>query len=132
LDEGVTRLICEENLPLHIVNRPGFHAFIQLAVPGYELPSAQRVRNTLIPDLEATVKKRVREKLAKCSSFSVILDIWSSKNMSGYIGFTCQAVTTDFELFNCFLGVKEMRSRHTADAIIAENEDILQKRDIPF
>ncbi|KAK4007189.1 hypothetical protein OUZ56_012349 [Daphnia magna] len=37
LDQGVTRLVCEENLPLHIVNRPGFCAFMQLAVPGYQL-----------------------------------------------------------------------------------------------
>ncbi|KZS20677.1 Uncharacterized protein APZ42_012597 [Daphnia magna] len=95
LDRRVTRLICEENLPLHIVNRPGFRGFMPLAVPGYQLPAAKR-------------------------------------NMNGYIGFTCQAVTTDFELFNCFLVVKEMRSRHTTDAIAVEYEDILQKWDRPF
>ncbi|KZS20654.1 Uncharacterized protein APZ42_012587 [Daphnia magna] len=37
----------------------------QLAVPGYQLPAAKRVRNTLIPDLEETEKKsdgKTREK----------------------------------------------------------------------
>ncbi|KAK4007191.1 hypothetical protein OUZ56_012351 [Daphnia magna] len=52
--------------------------------------------------------------------------------MSGYIGFTCQAVITYFKWFNCFLGVKETGSHSTADAIIAEYEDLLQKWDIPF
>ncbi|KZS05305.1 Uncharacterized protein APZ42_031554 [Daphnia magna] len=132
LDQSVIRLISEEHVLLHIVNRPGFRTFMQglLAVPGYQLPSTQRVRNTLISDLKATLKKQVMEKIMKFSRFTTILDIWSSNNMSGCIGFTCQAVTTDFELLNCFSGVKEMRSRHTADAIIAEYEDILQNRDI--
>lgn len=59
------------------------------------------------------------------------MDIWSSKSMDGYIGFTCSAVSDDFEKFVVFLGVRKMHGRHTSQAILAEYEQLLQDWKIP-
>ncbi len=59
------------------------------------------------------------------------MDIWSSKSMDGYIGFTCSAVTDEFEKFVVFLGIRKMHGRHTSQAILAEYEQLLQDWKIP-
>ena len=49
------------------------------------------------------------------------MDIWSSKSN---IGFTCSAVTDEFEKFVVFLGIVKMHGRHTSQAIFAEYEQL--------
>jgi hypothetical protein len=49
--------------------------------------------------------------------------------MMGYIGFTCHAVTKEFERYTLFLGVKRMIVRHTA-IILAEYEQLLRDWEI--
>lgn len=98
---------------------------------GYKLPSYERMRNTLIPDVSQQTKDEVDKIILVCSSLTVILDIWSTKSMQGYIGFTIVCVTQDFKRFTIFLCVKQMLGRHTADNILAEYEQVLRDWNIP-
>lgn len=63
------------------------HCILQKGMPGYKLPSVTTMRNTIIPRVGFMTKEVVRRILEKCTCFTVIVDIWSSKNMQGYIGF---------------------------------------------
>ncbi len=74
---------------------------------------------------------KVASKLSQCTSLNNIMDIWSSKSIDGYIGFTCSAVTDEFEKFVVFLGIRKMHGRHTSQAILAEYEQLLQDWKIP-
>lgn len=94
---------------------------------GYKIPSTERMRNVMLPKLAAATKQRSLELLKSCTSFNIILDIWSSKQMMGYIGFKCQAVTQDYELVHVFLGIKHMPGRHTAASVFAEYEQIIEE-----
>ncbi|KAI9557283.1 hypothetical protein GHT06_017108 [Daphnia sinensis] len=64
--------------------------------------------------------------LQASTSFTIILDIWSSKNMFGFIGFTCVCVNKEYEKRIVFLGVKRMVKRHTAENILAEYDQVLR------
>ena len=96
-------------------------------MPDYKIPSPETVRYTNLPQIFKAAKERIFRKLAACVSFSIIIDIWSSKSMLGYIGFSCSAVTADFEIVNCFLGIWQMFGSHTSQAISAEYEEMVKE-----
>ena len=54
-----------------------------------------KIVNSMLPKIAAATKVKTLELLKTCTSFNIILDIWSLKQMMGYIGFKCQAVTQD-------------------------------------
>lgn len=103
-----------------------------MAVLGYSLPSVHVMRNVLIPARYAKVKQLIKDKLSACTAITIILDIWSSKSMVGYIGFTCSGVLKTFEPFRCFLAIRKMVEKHTGEAIISEYEDVLEEWGIPI
>ena len=70
---------------------------------GYQLPSMEKMGNSMLPKIAAATKVKALELLKPWASFNIILDIWSSKQMMGSIGFKCQANTQDYELVHVFL-----------------------------
>ncbi|KAK4006958.1 hypothetical protein OUZ56_012112 [Daphnia magna] len=52
------------------------------------------------------------------------LDTWSSKRMCGYIVFSLEGVTINYEQFTAFLSLRQMTGRHTKEAILTEFEDV--------
>lgn len=103
----------------------------QFGMEGYKLPGVEKMRNKLIPSLVSVTKQEVLKIILACLSFTIMLDIWSSKNMMGYIGFVCNCVNSDFERFTIFLCLKKMTNRHTAENILAEYEQVLLDWNIP-
>lgn len=103
-----------------------------MTVPGYSLPSVHVMRNALIPARYAKVKELIKDKLSACIAITIMLDIWSSKSMVGYIGFTCSGVLKTFEPFRCFLATRQMVGKHTGESIISEYEDVLEEWGIPI
>ncbi len=88
------------------------------------------MRNSIIPSIVHATKSEMIKIIKESTSFTIILDIWSSKSMMGFIGFTCHAVTKTFERYTLFLGVKRMIGRHTAENILAEYEQMLRDWEI--
>lgn len=99
---------------------------------GYKLPSVERMRNSLIPNIVDRTKQKAMAIIDQCTCFTIILDIWSSKNMDGYIGFQLIGVSKYFERYHIFLGVKKMTERHTANNVLAEYESMVQRWNIPI
>ena len=52
--------------------------------------------------------------------------------MVGYIGFTCSGVLKTYEPFRCFLAIRQVKGKHTGDAILSEYEDVIQEWEIPI
>lgn len=105
--------------------------FFKMAVPGYHLPSAYVMRNTLIPQRYEQIKEYIKKKLSSCTAISIILDIWSCKSMVGYIGFTFSGVLKTYEPFRSFLAIRQVKGKHTGEAILKEYEDVIQEWEIP-
>lgn len=108
-----------------------YYFIFQDGMVGYRLPSLERLRNKLLPCTVESTKKILRKLIMSGTSFTVVLDIWSSKSMMGFIGFTLIGVNREFVRFNIFLGVKLMTVRHTAENILAEYDQMLCDWNIP-
>lgn len=76
------------------------------------------------------IKSLVMKKLKQSRSITLMIDIWSSKRMCGYIGFSLEGVTFKYEQFTAFLCLRQMTVRHTGEAILAEFEDVLSEWDL--
>ena len=126
LDKLVTLMICKDNLPLTILQREGFRNLIAAAVPDYQLPFYERMRDSLIPNLYDEVATQVRKRLASSPACSVMMDLWSSNTMEGFLGVSCSAVTSDYVPFTAFLSLREMPKNHTAAAVFAEYESVIE------
>ena len=109
LDKLVILMIYKNNHPLTILKREGFRNLMAAAVPDYQLPSYERMRDTLIPHLYEEVAKTVEKHIASSPACSVMMDLWSSKSIEGFLGgqLFCSAVTCDYEPFTAFLSLRE-------------------------
>lgn len=96
-------------------------------MPGYDIPSYERLRDTLIPERYQELREEITRLIDTSYSCSIILDIWSSPSMKSYLGVSCSFVTETFVPFTCFLTLKEMPKHHTAAAIFAEYEAIMEE-----
>ncbi|EFX68841.1 hypothetical protein DAPPUDRAFT_114205 [Daphnia pulex] len=79
LDIGLTRVVSEGNHPLNILANKTVREWIEMAVPGYHLPSVYVMRNSLILQKYEQIKEYIKKKLSSCTALSIILDIWSFK-----------------------------------------------------
>ncbi len=95
------------------------------AVPEYKIPSYEKMRDTLIPILYEKVSRVVKQLLESSNMCTIMMDLWSSNTMTGFIGVSCSSVTKDYIPFTCFLALKEMPKNHTAAAILAEYEAVI-------
>lgn len=98
---------------------------------GYKLPWPETMRNSILPSLVMQLRMKIVEILSNCSALSLILDIWSSRMMMGFLGFVVCGVNNDFSRFNIFLAIKKMHGRHTAQNILAEFDQILKEWSVP-
>ncbi|KZS04125.1 Uncharacterized protein APZ42_032962 [Daphnia magna] len=98
LDNGLAKMFGEDNLPLNLLRRTGFRNWIKilcsLSIPGYSIPTPERMQNTLPTKLHKEIETKVANKLSQCRSLNNIMDIWSSKSMDGH---TSQAILAEYE-----------------------------------
>lgn len=91
------------------------------------MPTDFTMRRRHMPGEYIRIRKIIQTKISCCLVVTLILDIWSSKRMCGYIGFTLEGVTKQYEIFTAFLCLRQMTGRHTGEAILAEFEDVLKE-----
>ncbi|KZS05463.1 Uncharacterized protein APZ42_031370 [Daphnia magna] len=85
IDLDLGYAVAKDNIPINILQRPSFRQWIHSAVPGYKLPGIERMRYKIIPDIVHTTRDKLMKIIKESTSFTIILDIWSSKSMMGYI-----------------------------------------------
>ena len=152
LDSCLVDLIVIDNLPLNIIRRPGLRSFalvnsfklsilkiiielfflftflkLQTASPNYKIPSIEKVRNKLIPLRYHQVYQAVKAKMLESRTCSIMLDLWSSKKMEGYLGVTASGVGSEYDPFTVLLACKKIEGKHTAAKILEEYEEIVQE-----
>ena len=85
------------------------------------------MRDQLIVNAYEKTKAAVMKKLVQVTACSIMMDLWSSKSMQGYCGISCAAVTDDYQPFSCLLSINRLEGQHTARAILAEYEEIVEE-----
>lgn len=84
------------------------------------------MRDTLIPKQKQEICHYIRNMLQDVNSVSVMMDLWSKKNMEGFIGVSICGVTKSYSPFNMLLASRQVIGRHTGERIIAKYEDIIK------
>ncbi len=125
IDNLIAEMIVLDNLPLTILQREGFRKLISFLAPTYKIPSYEKMRDTIIPSIYSRIVEGVKEVLNSCDVATIMLDLWSSNSMVGFMGVSCSSVTADYIPFTCFLNMKEMPQNHTAEAILSESECVV-------
>ncbi|KZS07309.1 Uncharacterized protein APZ42_028994 [Daphnia magna] len=121
----LAEMIVMDNLPLTVLQRDGFRRLILFIAPTYNIPSYEKMRDTIIPSIYARTAEVVKTVLKFCDVVTIMLDLWSSNSMVGFMGVSRSSVTADYVPFTCFLNMKEIPSNHTAEAILSESECVV-------
>ena len=81
------------------------------------MPSPEKREGKTDTKLLEESEKALKAKLDQAKTVTVILDLWSSKAMDGYLGLSCNGVTNEFEPFHGFLDIPKLAGSHTGKAI---------------
>ncbi|KAH7961529.1 hypothetical protein HPB52_009577 [Rhipicephalus sanguineus] len=103
-----------------IVEEPGFLSLMHAAVPEYKVPLRTTFSRSVIPDLYAKEKERIKGALRHhfdhgTSCYSVTTDGWSSRPGDSYVSFTCHLLDEEFTLHNYHLACRHMPEGHTSE-----------------
>ena len=74
LQEHLALMIFDLSLPLSIVNKPSFKAFITAINPAFKLPSRQALSNHLLDTIYSNVKAEVLQIIQKAHYINVAID----------------------------------------------------------
>ena len=89
------------------------------------------MRDSLIPNLYDEVATKVWKRLASSPACSVMMDLFSSNTMEGFLGVSWFGVTSDYVPFTAFLSLCEMPKNHTAAAaFFLEYESLIEDWEI--
>ncbi|KAL3824514.1 hypothetical protein ACJIZ3_020543 [Penstemon smallii] len=101
----ITRMIIMHDYPLHIVEHPGFIAFVQNLQPRFDMVSF----NTVQGDCVATYlreKQSIQKEIEGIPGrICLTLDLWSSSRTIGYMFLTGQFVDSDWKIHRKLLNV---------------------------
>lgn len=107
------RWVCQDLRPLSIVSGAGFKRLMGVAVPGWEVPHRDTIRDR-VERLHTHVKSVIKAKLEKAPGVAICLDGWTSSAGKHYVGYTFHIMNSDFGCESFAWGV--LAARGTAFA----------------
>ena len=117
-DQKFIGILVKDQRPISIRDNIGFVEFIHEFDPNYKFPSEKQCKKLLAEGYNQ-VKEVLTDKIEKeVVSCSLTMDLWTSKNRSGYLGVTCAFVDNSFQLCETTLAVQYLPYPHTAENIV--------------
>ena len=114
LTKAVTFCIAKDAMPISTVERTGFlHLFKQFD-PRYTPPSRETMSQKYLPKLYEITREKVLTKLNEAQHFAFTTDMWSSRGMTPYMGFTVHFIDNSWDLQQVNLGTRFVPEDHTA------------------
>ncbi|XP_045029829.1 uncharacterized protein LOC123472425 [Daphnia magna] len=74
-------MIVMDNLPFTVLQQDGFRRLISFIVPTYNIPSYEKMRDTIIPSIYARTAEVVKTVLKCWDVVTIMLDLWLSNSM---------------------------------------------------
>src|SRR6218665_3719030 len=102
--------------PFSVVDNVGFRRIIAKAEPRYQMPSGKYFSSTLIPQMHATIKNKIREMVSAQPSVSFTSDVWSDPSSCvALLSLTAHWITDDFQRKQVILAASPLEESHTGD-----------------
>lgn len=73
---------------LSIVDSKYFQNLLEKLNPKYQFPSRKHLSTKLIQEKSTEIRNELKENLAKAISVCLTIDIWSNRQMRGFLGIT--------------------------------------------
>ena len=135
---GITRavmeMICLDNEPFTVVEKPGFQRLVAKLDPRYVLPGRKYFADVALPELHQDVYKYTERLLEEdtTTEISFTTDLWSSQvSPMAFLSLTAQWVDEDFKLQKVILHAQECPGSHTAENLKMAFLKMLQAWNIP-
>ncbi|KAL1465900.1 hypothetical protein MTO96_043061 [Rhipicephalus appendiculatus] len=111
-------------------------ATCRTSVPEYKVPSRTTFSRSVIPELYAKEKERVKGELRHhfnhgTPCYSVTTDGWSSRPGDSYVSFTCHLLDEEFSLRNYQLACRHMPEGHTSENLKNVLLDLAEEWGLP-
>ncbi len=103
-------------LALSLVESLAFKMFVHTLDPRYTLPSRKHLSTKLLTEKQKAIQCRLIELLGSVECVSVTLDMWSNRQMKGYIGITCHFIKR-WSMQTVLLSCQRFHGKHTAENI---------------
>ena len=104
LTEAVTFCIAKDAMPIRTVERPAFLHLLKQFDPRYTPPGRKAMSQKYLPKLYEITSEKVLTKLNEAQHFASTTDMWSSRGMTPYMGFTVHFIDNFCDLWSnaCF------------------------------
>lgn len=110
--------------PLSTVESDEFKTLLESLDPKYQLPSRKQLSTKLLYERSSAIQADLKSKLKAVQSISLTIDLWSNRQMKGYLGITGHFLL-DWSLKSVMIACKRFKGRHTAERIRQEYEEAI-------
>ena len=114
------------SLPVNILREEKFVSFVNLTI---NCPSPEYLRNTLLESVLSKLLNRIQKKLRQAISISLMIDLWSNRVMTGYIGLGAVCTFSDGHRELMILDLQAVTEKHTAENVKIEIENMVNSFD---
>ena len=127
--DAVVMFVATDLMPLSLVDSDRFCDILRQLDPRYVVPSRKQLSTRLLGNMAATTRQRVMDKLGQAQSVCLTIDLWSNRQMRGFIGITGHFIL-NWTMESVMLACKRFTGRHTAENIRQQYEETVASFDI--
>lgn len=124
IDKYLTMMIATDFQPYSIVEDKGFRKLVEVLNPSYKLPTRQKIRYELMPELYQCAKTQLAKMLENIKNVALTADMWSNQNMDCFLTVTIhffnQNILKSYVLTTC-----DVPTSHTGENLAEIMTNIL-------
>ncbi|XP_062579450.1 zinc finger BED domain-containing protein 4-like [Saccostrea cucullata] len=129
ITDALLHFIAGDLLPLSIVDSKYFQNLMEKVNPKYQLPSRKHLSTTLIQEKSTEIRNELKENMARAVSLCLTVDIWSNRQMRGFLGITGHYIH-EWQMKSVMICCKRFKGKHSAENIRHEYEETVSSYDI--
>ncbi|RMZ93054.1 zinc finger BED domain-containing 1-like, partial [Brachionus plicatilis] len=116
-DNKLLKFVLSASLPFRIVENKEFVDFVHELDNNYSIPKRKNLSGKILNEEFDRTVIRIKSCLAKASSISITLDLWTSIQNYPYMGVTCHCLDERMILSSYTLAVRHLPGTHSSEAI---------------
>ncbi|XP_063448231.1 E3 SUMO-protein ligase ZBED1-like [Mytilus trossulus] len=88
ITDALVSFVAGNLTPLSVVESPEFKTFVESLNPKYQLPSRKHLSTKLLHQKASNIQSNIKEKLRSAESVCLTIDLWSNRQMKGFLEIT--------------------------------------------
>ena len=129
ITDALVLYIAGDLVPLSVVESHYFSNLLKRLDPRYQLPSRKHLSTKFLEEKSSSIQNDVRRSLQNAPSVCLTIDLWSNRQMKGFMGITGHFIL-DWTMQSVMIACKRFKGRHTAENIRLEYEETVSSYEI--